>query len=461
MEESALLKEIEHKEYAARLDESTIVGVPIWRIVRYESRMCYISQKTQYETNTAQSSGVGKRRIKLFSGFWRFIGAKDLTLFYTFNRLVYANGFYLDKFIDPVIEASSINSGEYAIVDSPNYVGDYPRIHKDHVVSNEVRTLFKQILKHLMLCLVPIWYGKRIRVFFEKAKPVYQLPQSFLKRYYRSLSLFLADYYYSLIWYRRLRPKRVLVVFREGYFAQIAACKKLHIPVAEFQHGITLDRTASFTGTFDSRIDPDYFLVFGAYWKGPQFGMPLDRIINIGWAYNEFLKKKVVSQSEMHLDEVLVISSPEITDAILDALSSLSEAKGNYSFDIRLHPCESYNETQKQKLQSIPNAKVVDNKIDSALVLPTYKYVVGENSSVIYEALSVGCRVGMLNLCGLKPAIDLPGIRENFYVIQSAGDFEKFLAEGRDSSTAKAEFYSAFDSEAFMRFINQSIEKYE
>ena len=456
MEESKFLKEIVKKEKELKLDDFCIGGVPIWRVVRFHTRLYFINKKVGYVAGTPTVK-VGKPKPKLFSGFWKAMGKKNLVLFFAFNRLVNIQGRYIDKFVDPVIEESDLQDGNYVIVDSPDYVGSYSRIHKNRVVSNESRTFFSLFLKFVFRLITPIKYGTLIKELFARVQPSFELPDSFISVFYSKISYYLSRYWYYHFWFRLLKPARVLVVYRGGYYPQITACKKLGIPVAEFQHGITLDDTVSFAGEYDPRIDPDYFLVFGEYWKGPQFGMPLDRIVNIGWAYSKYLQKTVAQNADKHENEVLVVSSPEISDAVLDAIKVLSEAQSDFSFDIRLHPCESYNDTQKLKLKSIPKARVVDNKTDSALVLPTYKYVVGENSSVIYEALSVGCRVGMLNLCGLRPAIDLPGIKENFFVINDAKDFEQFMAEGKLSAASKAEFYSDFDSEAFMRFINEKM----
>lgn len=457
MEESKLIKKIYKIEETNGFCNEVILGVPLWRIVRYKSRLYYINKKTGYVATPRKPSRVGHPRLKVLSGLWKYRNKKGVSLFFPFNRLVYLKDKYIDKFTDPIILESDLNKGTNIIIDPPTYSGSYLRENKLYSLSDETRTPIQQLLKYFFKIYTPIVYGRIINRLFSQIKREFELPDSYKRYYYLETSIFLALYYYYLFWFKYIKPRRVFVVFREGYFPQIAACKKLGIPVAEFQHGITLDDTISFAGKYDKRIDPDYFLVFGEFWKGPQFGMPLDRVVNIGWAYNQYLHKTIAESGEKHENNVLVISSPEISDAILDSLKVLSDAQGDYSFDIRLHPCESYDDNQKQKLQSIPKAQMVDNKTDSALVLPTYKYVVGENSSMIYEALSVGCKVGMLNLCGLRPAIDLPGIKENFFVINDTKDFERFLSEESTESTSKAEFYSEFDNNKFMEFINQKM----
>lgn len=456
MEESKLLAEIVETENNLHLDRFTIFGVPLWRIVRYHTRVEYINKKVGYITGSPTVI-VGKKQLKFCSGFWTFIGKRKLNIFFPFNRLSNIGGQYIDKFTDPVIDESQLIDDVFMIVEAQNYVGAYKRIHKQQTVSNEGRTILSQLIKKCCEIIVPVKYRTTINEMFNFVKDPFMLEDTYIKRFYFEVAHFIARYQYYKFWFKVLRPKRVFIVYREGYFPIIAACKKLNIPVAEFQHGITLDNTVSYAGDYDARIDPDYFLTFGEFWKGPQFGMPLDRIVNIGWAYSKYLSHKVSDKGERHANEVLVISSPEISDAILDTLATLSDAQGDFSFHIRLHPCESYSDAQKEKLSKISKAIVVDNKIDSAIVLPTYKYVVGENSSVIYEALSVGCKVGMLNMCGLRPAVDLPGIQDSFFIISSISDFESFM-QGDCSMEHKGKgFYSEFDNKRFMDFVNTSM----
>lgn len=457
MEESALLDKVCRLEAEYHLNNESILGIPLWRIVRYHTRLYYINKQTGYVATPPVSAKIGIPRLKIISGFTKYRRRDELSLFFPFNRLVQINGLYFDKFIDPVIIESNLSQANLVIVDPPGYLGSYSRENKDKTLANENRTLHQQCLKYLYKLITPIKYGRAIKRLFTSAKEAFDLPEHFINAYYHHTAVFLARYNYYLFWFRILKPKRIFVVYREGYFPQIAACKKLGIPVAEFQHGITLDNTVSYAGDYDARIDPDYFLTFGEFWKGPQFGMPLDRIVNIGWAYSKYLSHKVSDKGERHANEVLVISSPEISDAILDTLATLSDAQGDFSFHIRLHPCESYSDAQKEKLSKISKAIVVDNKIDSAIVLPTYKYVVGENSSVIYEALSVGCKVGMLNMCGLRPAVDLPGIKDSFFIISSISDFESFMQGDCSMEHTGKGFYSEFDNKRFMDFVNTSM----
>lgn len=455
MEETTLLKEINIREKNSNLSKETIFGIPLWRIVRYGSRIYYLSVHSSYKSGTTEPVLVGKRRIKLFSGFWKYLFKSRLNIFHSFFRLVSVNGCYFDKFIDPLIEITNLKNENYLIVDSSNYVGDYSRMHKDHTCDNEGRTISIQILKNVMLMVLPHLLNKKITRLFEEAQEVYELPKTYRSLYNSKIAFFVADYLYYMFWYSVLRPQRVLIVFRESYFAQIAVCKRLKIPVAEFQHGITLDKTVSFTGDYDSRIDPDYFITFGSYWKGDNFGMTGNTTICTGWAYSSLVKRQN-KETKNKEGAVLVISSPEISDMMLEALLMLSEWQPSVKYHIRLHPNESYNKEQKRMLDKISQAEIADNKQDSAQVLPLYNYVLGENSSVLYEALSMGCKVGLLNICGLQPPIDKPGISESFSIINNPKDYNVFLS-AEDRGAIKESFYSEFDQKVFEDFLNKNM----
>lgn len=454
MEESALLEKVFHKERALKLDNVELInGIPIWRIVRFQTRLHYLNSLVGYVANTGSIKVVGQRKIKLFSGYWKYIFKKNLNLLFAFNKLVSNDGVYLDKFIDPVVEESFLKNENYVLTDPRNYTGNYPRLHKDCTISNEGRTVSRQILQRIMRVLVPMLYGTKIKSFFNLVKEEFILPDNMLYSYYRSCSSFIAEYFYYKFWIRLLNPQRVLLVYRESYFGLIAACKRYHIPVAEFQHGITLDNTVSFTGEYDSRIDPDYFLTFGNYWKGRHFGMVEERTFCIGWAYGKYMAA-IAKTEQNNEDAILVISSPEISDYILDAVELLHKWNPSVKFHIRLHPCETYNEMQAERLSKIPQAEVVDNSNDSAKVLPQYNYVIGENSSVLYEALSLGCKVGLLNICGLRPPIDKIGIASSFSIIDNADDFIRFVNQNIYNTTRES-FYSEFDNCKFELLLKQ------
>ena len=454
MEQSVLLNSIDKIEKGLHLNDETILGIPLWRLFRFDVRVHYINTQVDYKVLTAKAQGTERKKPRFFSGFWHYLWRKRTTIIFPFTRLANNNGVLLDKFTDPIIELCSIDSSKYLIVDPSDYYGDYNRLHKDSVISNEGRTLSRYIARILLAQAFIFLKPKKLTSLFNRIREPFKLSDNYIYKMYKRLGFFIADYFYFLIWFMILRPRRVFVVYREAYFPVIAACKKLSIPIAEFQHGITLDKTVSFTGDYDYRIDPDYFFVFGNFWKDSPFEMPKDRIIPIGWAYSKYIESRA-GHEERHPDKtILVISSAEISEQILDAIAYLSNIDSEVSFHIRLHPCEGYDEFLQKKLSKISNAEVVSNKEDSALVLPRYRKVIGENSSVLYEALANGCKVGMLAICGLQAPIYVKGIKESFYIIDSKEAYMKFMQK-ENSKNSESAFYTDFDQDFFIKFIEE------
>ena len=453
MEESKLLEKIHKLEISYKLYDESFCGFPMWRLFRYHTRTSYVNKITGYLAGTAAPATVGSRRPKLFSGLWQYIFKRGkLSIFMPFNRLNSFNGKYIDKFTDPIIDRC-FTDREYVIIESPNYSGKYSRYHKNQTINNENRLISVQILYRILIPFMPLFYGKKVNSIAAKVKNAFGLDANLENDYYHKTAHFLAYYFFYLFWFKMLRPKRVFIVYREGYFPVIAACKHLSIPIAEFQHGITIDNTVSYTGQYDKRIDPDYFLVFGEYWKGPQFGVSLDRIHCVGWAYKDLVTKEIDEKERMDNKTILAISSPEISDALLEAIKNISDVRDDLAFHIRLHPCENYNETHLKKLSQIPNALLTTNKKDSATVLPLYSYVIGENSSVVYEALSYGCRVGLLNFDGLHAPIDKPGIKESFFILNNPQDIDDLLNKGICDDESSNAFYTNFKETSFNEFI--------
>ncbi len=456
MEQSEILREIHRIEKNLHLSSFTLSGIPIWRIVRFSTRIHYINTKVKYEDSTSRQEIIGRRTVKLFSGFWRFLFSNNINIFFPFSRLIFDEHQYMDKFTDPIIEGCGCAKDSYIIVDPPNYQGAYKRLHKNNTISNENRTISRQILRRLFVIYYKFRKFDTVEKLFNSIKEPFVLPDNYINVINRKVAIFFADYYYFIFWFSILKPKRVLLVYREAHFPEIAACKALSIPVAEFQHGITLDDTTSYTGDYDLRIDPDYFLIFGNYWKGPQFGIPLERIIPVGWAYGDYVISHLDDSSKQPQNVVLVISSSEISEQILNTLEILSKSSLDVQFHIRLHPNESYDDRLWKKLKAIPNAQIVSNKIDSAKILPQYTKVIGENSSVLYEALSYGCKVGMLNFCGLHAATYIPGIQDSFTIINGKDDFVFFMMDTKIKENSNA-FYSKFNAGFFNSFIEEKM----
>ena len=152
------------------------------------------------------------------------------------------------------------------------------------------------------------------------------------------------------------------------------------------QHGITFGETVLYSGVYNQNVDPDYFLGFGKISVNECFAMPLNRIVNIGFAYKKFIQERIKSNYiKIPENIVLFISEPQISQLAIKTLLLLSEKYPDIYFHIRCHPQEKISDADIQKI-SDTKIDVVDNTLESFLAISRYKYVIGENSSSIFEA---------------------------------------------------------------------------
>lgn len=190
------------------------------------------------------------------------------------------------------------------------------------------------------------------------------------------------------------------MVNRDSFKSQIFAAHQLGLKVYELQHGVTMGPTVLYSGFFNPVIDPDYFLTFGAMWKGELFAMPVDRTINIGFAYKNYIQSLNVKISK-GIESVLVISSPAITEEIVTIVEKLAILYPMNKFYFRTHPQENLSVSQKERLTLCFKCFLFGKSIESNIEILSYEHVIGTNSSVLFEALSLGKNVGRLAFGGL------------------------------------------------------------
>ncbi len=243
--------------------------------------------------------------------------------------------------------------------------------------------------------------------------------------------------------YKSTKCNNIIVVNREIFFPQLSVAKKRNICTFELQHGITHSETVLYTGIYQNELDPDFFLVFGEKWKNKYFGMPINNIKNIGWAYKSWILDKI--SNSVQENAVLVVSSPEITEQILQVTVELANLYNNSQFTLRLHPQEELSQEQLQKIENVENIKIDDNRIDALISILKHKFCIGKNSSVLYEALDYGRIVGKIMYNGLSFKGSIDKDIENIFYINSPDDFKFFLEQKKSTNGFNLGVYSDFN----------------
>lgn len=456
---STKVKEIARREEELNLSEDLVLGIPIWRVLRFRVRTLYFKKTTDFNnksnTKSVRSIVLLKQYCLSFSKIALLIlkNKRYKNLIFAFPRLTELDGLYIDKFTDPVIKHSKIK--EDVLIFQKNLTGkDHsPRAHKEHLIESDFIDLTAKALSYILFPIFVLLYYKKIKNIYDRAQSFFLLPKSFVLSGVIEIGEFYISSYLNKIIIRKLKAKNIFIVGRGAFKSVILAGHKAKTKVFEIQHGVTMADTILYTGEYHPLADPDYFLAFGEKWKGPQFYMPQNKLINIGWAY----KKETLQISKKlktNYKDILVISSPNCTFKLFNLVHELSIKHPNRTFYLRLHPQEAYQQKQLDIIKTTPNIKMEPNQIDSAIIVNLYEHIMGENSSVLFEALCAGKKVARLDMGGLDIKDEGEISQKGFYYLRNVQDFDHYLSDQKSIDNGNLGIYDDFKDEVINQLID-------
>lgn len=451
MTHDEFLLQLQPKEMQAGLFDFKIDGIVVYKLIRrslIESGLRKLGVKVMNKKQTYKTIDLIKSTIlsawQLFK--IRFSNRTASTIFISFPRIDKVGGRYMDKFVDPLV-SFCFNNDDYIILDpGQNHIHAEPRLHHKQCIRTEwfiakslyySKLFWKSFYKSHKDCLDS---------FCEAVFSVFGDCTLSKKDIIRSILFCLQQAYDYERFFLHLKTKRILGP--SWYFIRlyIVAAHRLGIQSFELQHGIVYGLTKDNSGYQPEDSAPDYFLAYGEG-NTANIADP-EKIVNIGWAFGEYVSsiKEFVQYNEQ---DVLVISEPTVTDKMIDDTLFLAKNNPKSHFYLRPHPNERISELQKNKLESLPNAHWQDNHINIAIVMQGFTHVVGENSTVLYEALAAGKKVGKLNFGGLHPRYLKEEDKECFWEVCDQETFSLFLNEDISKKRTKS-IYSPFNKKLFM-----------
>lgn len=454
------IKEIAKIEKNNFLYSITAFKIPIWRLIRSSIVEGYLTKKCNFEkrNTTKRSVNWGHFFKYYFLSFYSLIRVyfhpkiRAKYVFFAFPRLQEFENKYIDKFTDPVIKESGLLK-EFVIFQRPLSGKHFkPRYKQGAIIPIDFIEYTTKILGVVFSPLFFIIYIKSIFILYKRANMTFGVNKKFLFSISAAIGAFLFSSYCFKLLFGKLKTQKIFFVNRELNFPITYAAKRKGITTYELQHGITLDWSILYSHQYCPAIDPDYFLAFGKFWKGKQFGIPVERIINIGWAFGKFIRNVKASKNVLE-NYILIVSEPNSSNNIIKIALEMAQLYTNYIFHIRPHPQEEISGILKNRIEKLDNISIQDNKVESSIALLPYQYVVGHKSSVLYEALSFGKNVGCLNFNGCKAN---SGQIENnpFVIINSINEFTKLKEKKRKKNqNIINSFYSYFDENKFNEII--------
>lgn len=450
--ENFVLNELFKKETEINIYEERIWGLPLWSFIKRKYRNKYIwindnvppmSNHPNFNLWPLIYSFVLSfcHILKLF-----FCSKKKSSLFFGFQRMEKVDDIYMDKLVDPIIDLTKIKNDYVYLERGRSGIHYLPRY-----IKNIVWTEFIDNSCFFLACFFfPFFYLFNFNTYGKligKIKKLLSLSMTDrLYICYMTTSFLLKTLFICLI-IKRLGVKRVFAPIAVIHYPYIAACKLLKTPCYEIQHGITVGKTSTYLGEYIPECYPDYFLAFGrSSVKDRLFVLPVEKIINIGCGFKSFLKGRNITILK---DTYLLLSEPEISQKMVDTIIELAKMYPKYNFHLRLHPQEKLNQYQQELLNRLTNAQLVETVENSTIACMAYEGIIAENTTVLYEAVSVGVKAARLQYNGFHTLHFENEPQNLFFYMKKPEDFNMFANNFTTSEFNKELFYSTFDVEAF------------
>lgn len=449
------------KEIDAGCYDAKIEGVSMYSYIRDDVRRELLIRDGFSIMPDRIGSYSKKIGFSLVKSSWHifklFYSRKRYTnVFYPFARVEKVGGVYIDKFTDPIIDECNLNN--YLIFDRGK-AGEHvkPRLHSK-------RCVYVDMLQAMASIKVILFYNLYIKKYKKEFSKLYDSlsiltggisVQPLFKKIVL-IHIYSNNFKFLL---KRIKPQRVIGPSRPQQLPIFIAAKKMGIETIELQHGVTYGESVAYSGFRDPMVLPDIFLAFGDNNPPNVYGISEERIINTGFALFDYIDKQSVV-TKYNSTDVLVVSEPEITETMISVILQLSRDNPHVNFYFRLHPHEFLTNDQEKKIKTRSNVFLQDRSINIIEVLHGFNLVIGESSTVLYEALSMRKKVGRLHYDGLNPLYLSNNDKDAFWQISNQEDFLKFL-NGNLPDNVRS-IYSPFDKKRIMEiFTNNNIIDYD
>lgn len=455
MDAQQLIIDICKKEIECGCYEAEIDGVSLYSLVRENVRNRILLDAGYNVMSDRNKTDVKALIPALIKSIWQlfrlFCSARHYSIvFYSFARVEKISGIYVDKFSDPIIDVCEL--GDYIILDRGRAgVHPQPRAHNDRVLFIDALQVAMIIKSFVFYCFFVRKYQREfdklsnslMLLTGEKVKKAILREVVFMCYYYRSFGIIL----------RKIKAKNVIGPARGQQKPLFIAARKMGIQTLELQHGVTFRESAPYSGYRDPMILPDFFLAFGDNDPLNVYGIDEERILNIGFALFDYISK-LENVKKYNNNDILVISEPQITQTMIQIVLKLAADNPQISFYFRPHPHETITEDQKEQMKCQGNVYIQDRNINILEVLHGFKHVIGESSTVLYEALAMKKKVGRLHYPGLNPMYLSEKDKKECWQISNQNSFEVFI-KGELPSSLRS-IFSPFNKERLINILEKN-----
>ena len=227
--------------------------------------------------------------------------------------------------------------------------------------------------------------------------------------------------------------------------ALIAGAQAAGVTVVEPQHGAIsgIHPYLSWAGQESVAYQPDEFLEWGQYW-GDVADLPANTKRKIIGS-PEFIVDAVERERELakigeahHPGTVLIASQAHATQAIVAFLLEAAAANPDLLFTLKQHPQEAPAEFGPKAPANLQLADPAEKTLE---LMAMSEFVLGVYTTALFEALALGCKVGVLGFSGWQHIRGLVD-HGDATLIQNQDELQTFLANAK-AAPERADYYYA------------------
>lgn len=330
-------------------------------------------------------------------------------LILTHGRKGKFNESYVDVYLYDIIKNLEEENRSYLIVDRPDHYGN-------HFGQNIENQIYYERFGHIKRNALHILFSRNINLKDTKGNLIdieneiytkFGVKVDLISMVRKKLFRFIYEKHYFDRLLDKVKPKEIYLVVSYGKEELIASAKERGIYIREVQHGVISDYHMGYYFPFDLNIPyfPDEIITFGTYWiDSVKFPCNSKQIVRefscLKPDYENILK------SESKMDVVLFISQGNIGEQLSEVASTFIKNNENVQVYYKLHPSEFSNWKERYKkladCEHRSQLEVVTTQMSIYELFNKCKYVVGVNSTAIYESLLFECQTFVVDIEGYQ-----------------------------------------------------------
>lgn len=387
-------------------------GVYFWKLIRFDLFNYIVKSNGVFEVAHPLSA---KQKLYKLARLLRYSAANLLnkgkireckTLILTHGRKTLFNEKYQDIYLLDYIDKLNKSNEDFFIIDRPDHNGKHLGNNYDNYIYFErfghlVREIFYPFfIAKINLNKNKLEIDKLKRDLKQNFDIEIDLTKMIKKRIFRFL--YEKEYFDKLL--DKVKPDKIVIVVAYGKEELIAAAKERKILVTEVQHGIINDYHMGYYFPQDINIPyfPEKLILFGEYWlKSTRY--PKNTELKVGKFSFFNSSKNMISQNKK--DRILFISQGTV-GKVMSEIAVDFATQNNIECLYKLHPSEfniwMEKYTQLYHSHQSGKIKVIKDEIGINELFQNTKYIVGHNSTALFEALKFNCFVYILDLEGYQ-----------------------------------------------------------